>query len=502
MLAPASSTSLFVHRAHRIAPLFLMDSMHEGLPKTGDVLLGKYLLEQRLGEGGMGVVFAARHEILGQRVAVKLVQPSMVTNQEAVARFVNEARASARIDNDHVARVLDVGTIDGNVPYMVLEYLDGEDLEHVVDRRGLLPVAELVDTILEAIEGVASAHAVGIVHRDLKPSNLFVAKRPDGTTRVKVLDFGISKMAGDPSAQNVTRTNSVLGSPLYMSPEQLRNAKTVDQRSDIWAFGVILYQLLTGRPPFDGDNAVALFAAIQESDPPGMLGLRTDVSIPAGLETAVLKCLERKPEDRYRSLDALAADLAPYASPDGMRSVDNSRRILGAKPPTPTAVPDALVQSGPSQISGAETVDARHVQTAGSWSEGALANKPKRSGALWLLLVIPVLAIAGLGALFVFGRTTPKPPTVTSATATTATIDPPATASAPAVDPAPTTSASAVAVEPTVAATTTAAPTASAAPTTTAKKAVMPPAHPKPKNCDPPYEFDSTGKKHWKTECL
>ncbi|MEO8874666.1 MAG: serine/threonine-protein kinase, partial [Polyangiaceae bacterium] len=323
--------------------------MRDGLPKLGDLILGKYLLESVLGEGGMGIVFAARHEVLGQRVAVKLVQPDFAKHPEAVARFVNEARASALIENDHVARVLDVGTLDTKLPYMVLEYLDGEDLEHLSDRCGLLPVSNVIDYLLQAIEGVAYAHARGIVHRDLKPSNLFLAKRQDGTARVKVLDFGISKItsADDRESSSMTRTNSMLGSPLYMSPEQLRDSKTVDHRCDIWAFGIIAFELLTGRPPFLGENAVALFASIQESDPPDMQALRTGMPLPVGLEPVILGCLKRRADDRYTSVAELALALAPYGTEIGSRCAASAARVLGSppQPAHPGSAPDVAARS-------------------------------------------------------------------------------------------------------------------------------------------------------------
>ncbi|MEO8799942.1 MAG: serine/threonine-protein kinase, partial [Polyangiaceae bacterium] len=402
---------------------------------------------------------------------------------------------------DHVARVLDVGTVDG-IPYMVLEYLDGEDLEQLIERRGLLPVAEIIDLLLEAIEGVAHAHALGIVHRDLKPSNLFLAKRQDGTARVKVLDFGISKMA-DAGAQNVTRTNSILGSPLYMSPEQLRSSKDVDQRCDIWAFGVILYQLLTGAPPFMGDNAVALFAAIQESDPPTMLGIRSDAAITAELEATVLKCLKRKPADRFASLAELAVSLAPFATSRGARTVENTARILGGPQNVLATIPDVQVQSGPAvHRLGDTTVDGRQLQTIGSWADAASgARKPKRSPALYLLFALPLIAVVGGLALFLFARRAPIVPAtvalppVTSSVAAASSVGAAPSESA-ALPPAPTEPVSAASSEPVPTATPT--PTATTAPK---PKASATPHKPKT-GCNPPYEFDATGKKHWKTECL
>ena len=298
------------------------------LPKPGDTLLGKYVLESSLGVGGMGVVYAARHDMLGQRVAVKLIKPEFAVRAKAVQQFLNEARSAARIQNEHVARVLDVGMLESGLPYMVLEYLDGSDLGKVLYERGRLPVTEAIDYVMQAIEAVAHAHTLGIVHRDLKPSNLFLARRQGGGMQVKVFDFGISKIMGDASdgPANMTKTNAILGSPLYMSPEQLRDSKAVDHRSDIWSFGVLTYELLTGRPPFVADNAVALFAAISESEPASILTARPDVS--PELDAAILKCLQRKRDDRFGSVTELAFALAPFGSTIAARSYENTSRIM------------------------------------------------------------------------------------------------------------------------------------------------------------------------------
>src|SRR5580693_7216018 len=169
---------------------------------------------------------------------------------EYVARFEREARTAVKIKSEHVARVIDVGQLESGSPYMVMEYLEGEDLQGWLEKQGRLPIERAVDFLLQACEAIAEAHAMGIVHRDLKPANLFCIRRPDGTLSIKVLDFGISKAAG--ASMGMTSTQAVMGSPLYMSPEQMGSSKGVDARSDIWALGVILFELVTGRVPFDG----------------------------------------------------------------------------------------------------------------------------------------------------------------------------------------------------------------------------------------------------------
>ncbi len=260
------------------------------LPKEGDILAGKYRIDRVLGRGGMGVVVAAHHTTLRQKVAVKFLLPSATKRGDAAERFLREARAAVSIQNEHVARVSDVGTLDTGAPYMVMEFLTGSDLGDVIEQRGPLPIDEAVDYVLQACEAIAEAHALGIVHRDLKPANLFLTARADGSPLVKVLDFGLSK-ATKPDAMDasLTATHVVMGSPYYMSPEQIRSFKKIDARADIWSIGVILYQLLTGACPFVADSLGALFMAVGADPVPSMRALRPE--IPEDLEAAVVKCL-------------------------------------------------------------------------------------------------------------------------------------------------------------------------------------------------------------------
>ena len=242
---------------------------------VGKVFDGKYRVDCVLGEGGMGIVVAAHHLELDQPVAIKFLLDDLAGNQEGAERFRREARAAAKIQSDHVVRVLDVGVLPAGERYMVMEYLKGHDLAEEIERVGRMPVERAVTFLLETLDAVGHAHAVGIVHRDLKPANLFLAERPDGTARVKVLDFGISKTLGlaTTSELSLTKTSAWIGSPLYMSPEQLRSSKSVDERADLWAVGVILYELLTGELPFMGENLGELFAAILETEAPPVLSL-------------------------------------------------------------------------------------------------------------------------------------------------------------------------------------------------------------------------------------
>src|SRR6266511_1188050 len=218
----------------------------------GEILAEQYRVERVQGVGGMGVVVVATHLQLEERVAIKVLVKEALGNAEAVARFAREARAAVKIKSEHVARVIDVGTLETGAPYMVMEYLEGGDLSQVLQSRGALPVEDAVEYVLQTCEAIAHAHVLGIVHRDLKPANLFLIRRPDGTAAIKVLDFGISKVMpakGSSSDNAMTRTRAVMGSPLYMSPEQMTSTRDVDGRTDIWALGVILYELLSGQPP-------------------------------------------------------------------------------------------------------------------------------------------------------------------------------------------------------------------------------------------------------------
>jgi serine/threonine-protein kinase len=281
----------------------------------------------------MGIVLAAEHLVLGERVAIKVLLPDAVKMEGAVTRFQREARAAARIQSEHVARVMDVGLGSDGTPYLVMEYVEGRDLSDELEARGPLPVEEAVSYVLQGAVGVAEAHALGIVHRDLKPSNLFLAKLPNGRTLVKVLDFGIAKEANAVENKELTSTFSALGSPAYMSPEQLRAAKSVDVRTDVWAFGVVLYELLSGRLPFDGDSLTAIAAAISVDTPASLRSLRPE--IPEELDAVVMACLTKDREARVPSLAALARLLAPFGGKSATVLAGRIQGALGVSQPPP-----------------------------------------------------------------------------------------------------------------------------------------------------------------------
>jgi eukaryotic-like serine/threonine-protein kinase len=279
----------------------------------GDVLAGKYRVEKVLGEGAMGVVVAAMHVHLGERVALKFLKPELAGNPEVVARFLREAQAAARIKGEHIARVSDVGTLESGAPYMVMEYLTGSDLGVIVEKRGKLDVAQAVECVIQACDALAEAHSLGIVHRDLKPSNLFLTARPDGSPLVKVLDFGIAKLLNsDPSKPPLTANGAVIGSPVYMSPEQILGKKTVDARSDVWQLGVILYELVSGACPFDGATLADIMLAIGVHPAKPLRQVRPDA--PEALEALIQRCLEKDAAKRLPDVAALAEGLLPFAT--------------------------------------------------------------------------------------------------------------------------------------------------------------------------------------------
>ena len=299
------------------------ESLRPGL--TGQTLAGKYLVEGVLGDGGMGTVVVARHIELDEHVAIKLLRPELAENEFVVGRFLREGKIAARIrSTEHIVKVRDIGRLDNGVPFMVMELLEGEDLETRLDREDRLPLALAIDLTLQACDALAAAHDAGIVHRDIKPGNLFVTQRRNGTPSVKVLDFGISKLAGD-LAENGHRTSAqdIFGSPFYMSPEQLLSSADVDTRADIWSLGVVLYEMITGNLPFEADVLAKLHIAVLQGDP---IDIRTHgIDVPDELAEVVHGCLQRNRDTRFQNMRELAEALAPFSSDLGMQALDDLR---------------------------------------------------------------------------------------------------------------------------------------------------------------------------------
>ena len=360
--------------------------------QEGQILAGKFRIERVLGQGGMGIVVAATHLQLDERVALKFLLPDALANPEAVERFAREARASVKIKSEHVARVSDVGTLESVSPYMVMEYLHGEDLAAWVRRNGALPVPEAIEFLLQACEAIAEAHALGIVHRDLKPANLFVTRRVDGSPCIKVLDFGISKVTvpGAVPEFGMTKTSTVMGSPLYMSPEQMSSSRNVDMRTDIWALGVILYETLTGRVPFEAETMPQLCGMILQDPPRPIHELRPD--LPQALQQVLLRCLEKDRARRWNNVAELAFALAPFALPAAQRSAERIARVLGAAgfPSVPVAV---AASSRPG--------------TGTTTNFGASSETKKRRSPTALLLALALLGLLLGGTLLFLTRKSP-----------------------------------------------------------------------------------------------
>ena len=303
--------------------------------KIGDVIADKYLVERVLGKGGMGIVYLAKHLQLGERVAIKLLRTKTLKNAELVARFLREGRTAARLSSEYVARVRDVGTLPNGAPYLVMEHLDGRDFDAVLAEHGALEPRVAVKYMLQACEALAEAHAMGIVHRDLKPANLILIRKRDGTTAIKIIDFGISKLAASEAPEPaMTQASTMMGSPLYMAPEQMTSARDVDARSDVFSLGAMLYHLLTNKPPFVGSTAVDVFERISLG-PPSPRAVRPD--LPAGIEAVTSRCLRKNPDDRFADVAALAAALAPFGPPHAERFAESAERILRASADTNAA---------------------------------------------------------------------------------------------------------------------------------------------------------------------
>jgi serine/threonine protein kinase len=385
--------------------------------QPGQILAGKFEVERVLGAGGMGIVVAARHTQLDQRVALKFLLPVACEVPGAVNRFLREGKAAARITSEHVARVMDTGVLDGGAPYLVMEYLEGSDLGAVVQRRGRVSVDEAIEYVLQACEAIVEAHDLGIVHRDLKPANLFLSKRADGSPLVKVLDFGISKVDSGSRSQ-LTSASVLMGSPRYMSPEQMLSAKDVDARTDVWALGVILYELVTGKPVWHADTMQGLCALIASTPAPSLRALRPDA--PEVLDDVVARCLIKSRDERLASVADLALALEPIAPAASRTSIDRILRVA-------RKTRDVSTGPGMSKVTPAvaAVVTASAVAPGASGAPSASVDSARRTPRVGLFLAVAVgaLLLAGIVVNTVIAQRSSR-------------IDP-AEAIGPAIGPAP-----------------------------------------------------------------
>ncbi len=361
--------------------------------ESGSTINGKYRVEHQIARGGMGEIYAATQLKLGIKVALKFLRSEHVTNRPVLDRFVAEAQAVAQLRSENVCRVADVDSTADGVPFIVMELLQGRDL-HTILKTAPLDVPTATEYVLQTCLAIAEAHAFGVVHRDLKPSNLFLTYRSDGTPIVKVLDFGVAKTAPKTDDHGLTQTQTVIGSPGYMSPEQLRSSRSVDHRTDIWSFGVVLYELVVGRRPWTAEAITELTLKVA-NDPPG--------EMPAAIDRAfvdvVHKCLRKSPDERYQSVAALASALAPF-TPKGSELALGVRRVFGATASGPIAVERAPTVTSPPPTGAAAGGPPTTLRTAsGVVQVTSVRSKfpviPAAIGAAIVIAIVAVVALRG-----------------------------------------------------------------------------------------------------------
>ncbi len=395
-------------------------------PEVGQTIAGKYRVEGMLGSGGMGVVFSARHLDLDRLVAVKVMRPELAQDSGAVQRLVLEAKLAAQFRSEHVCHVMDVGTLEGGTPYVVMEYLEGEDLNELLARQGALDVTDSVDFVLQACEALAEAHAANVVHRDLKPENLFVTKALDGGAQIKVLDFGISKQLGNTSSLALTNPSAALGSPYYMAPEQMRAARDVDCRADIWAMGAILFELVTNRRAFDGDTLPEVCSAVLAAPPRRADEL--DPSVPQALANAIARCLEKNPAQRFSSVLALGEALVPFGSARAQLSLKRIRRVLSAHAGTmPSIAPDSPLRAMPVRVSSMPLRAQPPTPTLTTGAAGALVAEARSRRLPWLAALLALFVLVASAATIAARQEAAR------AAASTAAVLPPSAAPVQAV---------------------------------------------------------------------
>ena len=398
--------------------------------RVGKILGGKYRLVRLLGAGGMGEVYEAQHELIGRRFAIKFLHPQLASNSEVVARFQREAQAAGGLENENIAAVVDAGTADDGAPYLVMEYLDGEDLAHLLMRGGALPLSRAVFIMIQACRGLAAAHGRGIVHRDLKPENLYICRRNDGSDLVKVLDFGIAKLHTGRASTSLTQTGTTMGTPYYMSLEQARGAKEVDHRTDIYALGVILYEMLSGAKPHPGESYNAILYHVLTQEPAPLDSMRPD--LPPSLSAIVQKAMAREPGDRYASVAEFMEALIPLSGRTltPLRSQAGLPVVLGATMKSPVSL-RAMAVPAPLK---AETPEIPDDVPAGSRSRVVV----------WAMSAAVAVLLVALGLWFGLHRepkqqvAAPAPPALPVPAPTPAAVPVPAPVPVAAPEPAAT----------------------------------------------------------------
>ncbi|WP_438030562.1 protein kinase domain-containing protein [Sorangium sp. So ce233] len=465
-------------------------------PLIGEIIDGKYRIVRLLGQGGMGAVFEGENLRIRRRVAIKLLHANISSQAESVARFEREAQAAARIGSDHICEVLDLGVLPDGTRYMVMEYLEGETLGAKIQRMGRLGPEATVPIMAQVLEALGAAHAAGIIHRDLKPDNIFIIPTKAGLSNfVKVLDFGVSKFSQLAGAEmSMTRTGAVVGTPYYMSPEQARGSNPVDQRTDIYAMGVVLYQATTGQVPFDAETFnELLFKIVLESAPlPQQLVPDLDVEF-SGI---IQKAMAREPGARFQSCAEFKSALFAWAAARPSLALLSTGRTsfprLSVPAPPETTTPPAVVradgswggQNGPAAPNMGHTPAVPNMGhtpqlTANSWGAssgvtGRATRPPSRAPLFLAVAAAATLFGAGVAAWFAFGR---------GGTTSAATIDPSAVSATITAPPLPPTTEPPPRSEPLV---TASAPVGEPAPSASAEPSATPTASEAPAKPLPP----------------
>ena len=380
------------------------------IPKAGDLVAGKYRILGAIGEGGVGTILEAHHELLDKDVALKLIALESAPNASSSAlaeRFLIEARAAAKVESPHVARVMDVGKLDNGAPFMVMERLEGCNLEELLTLEGALSVTDTVDYVMQALQGLAHAHVLGVVHRDLKPANLFLARQPDGSSVIKIVDFGIAMLLDDAGRRQVstrvTGSGVLVGSPMYMSPEQVRDEERIDHRTDIWSVGVVLHELLTGKLPF-GTNAVGMgeiFGAILEE--PLVPASQLRAGVPKEIDAIIARCLARKVDDRYSDVAEIARAIAPFGSGKWNHLVETIEQSFRARIVRMTGPEAFAPMAVPIVMTPEETPEPPKPAPEPEPLVAKSAPPAPRSSTTWVLVLLIVVG-AGVAGWILLGR--------------------------------------------------------------------------------------------------
>jgi len=308
------------------------EKIEPAMKYLGRVINRKYRILRIIGEGGMGVVYEIEHLGLEKRFAMKVLHPSLAMDRETILRFKREAKAASKIGHENIVMYSDVDEDENNIPFIVMELLFGESLQDKLSREGKIPISESVDIMLQVLSALAEAHGKGIVHRDLKPENIFLIQMGTRKNLVKILDFGLAKFKESPDAESITKDGAILGTPLYMAPEQLVKGGLVDGRTDIFACGVILYHTITGKLPFESPTITGLLYEIVNTIPKHPS--EVDSSIPKGLGDAIFKALNKNPEDRFQTALQMALSIQPFGSgtisisQEEKRIISEERKVL------------------------------------------------------------------------------------------------------------------------------------------------------------------------------